>query len=367
MSWLNIQQKRIKENIDNRLQTVMQHGQYIMGPEVYELEENLSKYVGCDYAISCSSGTDALLMSLMSLGVGPATTIFTTPFTFIATAEVASLLGATVFFIDIDPKTYNIDPIKLEEQLSRIRIRTYVGILAVDLFGLPADYDYLRTIAETYEMFIIEDAAQSLGGEYFGVKAGGLADIGCTSFFPSKPLGCYGDGGMCFTNNTVFKNRMESIRIHGKGKDKYDNHRIGLNARLDTMQAAILLAKFDIFKEELEKRQAVASLYDQLLYGNKSITTPYIPPHYKSAWAQYSILFENEDARNNARNKLKNEGFDAAVYYPKPLHLQKAFDYCYYNIGDFPVAEDCSKRILSIPMHPYLTFEEQQKIVEVIT
>jgi len=367
-NWLESQQQRAKSKIKERINNVLEHGQYIMGPEVYELESQLSKYVGCEYAISCSSGTDAILMALMAFGVkGPGVTIFTTPFSFIATAEVAALLGATIFFVDIDPKTFNIDPDKLKERVSSMGLRNAAGVIAVDMFGLPADYNRLRSICAEYEMFLIEDAAQSFGARFYDKKAGSLTDIGCTSFFPSKPLGCYGDGGMCFTDNMTFKNIMESIRTHGKYKDKYHNVRVGLNARLDTIQAAILLEKFYLYKTEFWLRQRIASQYNEMLKDVPNIQIPYVPAHCKSAWAQYSILAENSDHREYIRNKLINEGFDSPIYYPTPLHLQPVFKSLCYSEGSFPVAEDVCKRIFSIPIHPYLTKFEQEKIVEVIT
>lgn len=363
-NWLEAQQQQVKSKIQKRINDVLEHGQYIMGPEVYELESKLSKYVGCEYAISCSSGTDALLMSLMAFGVkGSGVTIFTTPFSFIATAEVAALLGASIFFVDIDPKTFNIDPDKLEERVSSMGLRNAAGVIAVDMFGLPADYNSLKSICDKYEMFLIEDAAQSFGGRFDDKKAGSLADIGCTSFFPSKPLGCYGDGGMCFTNNMTFKNIIESIRTHGKYKNKYYNVRVGLNARLDTIQAAILLEKFELSKTEFWLKQSIASQYNKML-KDSSVQIPSVPDNCKSAWAQYSVLAENSDHREDIRNKLKNAGFNAPIYYPTPLHLQPIFKDLYYKEGAFPVAEDVCKRIFSIPMHPYLTKFEQEKIVE---
>jgi UDP-2-acetamido-2-deoxy-ribo-hexuluronate aminotransferase len=365
--WLDVQQQRIKENIDRRIATVLKHGQYIMGPEVYELENKLSEYVGCRYALACSSGTDALILSLMAHGVsGPESLIFTTPFTFVSTAEAAAVLGARVLFIDIDPFTFNIDPIALKHQLEMLKPKSKMGIIGVDLFGLPADYEFINRIADLYNAFVIEDAAQSFGGELYGQKAGALADIGCTSFFPAKPLGCYGDGGMCFTDNEELFNIMKSLRIHGKGDNKYDNQRVGLNARLDTIQAAILLTKFEIFEQELEKRQQVALNYHRLLQECKPISIPTLQKGFKSAWAQYSIVFENRDERDIVSNKLKSQGIECSIYYPKPLHLQGAFRDSYYTTGSFPISERISETILSIPMHPYLTFEEQEKTVEVI-
>lgn len=396
---LKTQQKRIKKQLDENIQKVLAHGAYIMGPEIKELEAKLASYVGVKHAIACASGTDALLMALMSYNIGPGDAIFTTPFTFIATAEVISLLGATPVFVDIDPVTYNIDPSKLELAIRAIKAHdssihplpltphlerrtlnierrtlnvelTPRGIIPVDLFGLPADYDTIEKIAREQNLFIIEDAAQSFGAEYKGRKACSFGDIACTSFFPAKPLGCYGDGGMCFTNDDNLAKIMDSIRVHGKGSDKYDNIRTGINGRLDTLQAAILLAKFAIFPEELELRQHVATRYTNLLstinHPPSTISAPHIPEGYKSAWAQYSLLALNETHRSELMTGLNKAGIPTAIYYPKPLHLQTAFAHLGYKKGDFPVSEDCASRIFSIPMHPYLTISEQEEIAKVI-
>ena len=362
--WLKTQQNRIHNNLAARLGIVLEHSQYIMGPEVFDLENELSKFVGTKYAVSCSSGTDALLMSLMAHDVqGPDYVIFTTPFTFVSTAEVIALLGARVCFVDIDPVTFNIDPMKIDEKIQMLNERNAkYGIIAVDLFGLPADYFLLKQISQLNHAFLIEDAAQSLGGDINGYRAGSLGDIGCTSFFPSKPLGCYGDGGMCFTNSDVLHEKLMSIRMHGKGSHKYDSVRVGINGRLDTIQAAILLSKLEIFEEELILRQDVANRYNSLLKDLKSIKIPQIPDKFKSAWAQYTIICESEDARNKISNKISN----ANIYYPKPLHLQQTFlPYCYQE-GDLPISEMYSKTVLSLPMHPYVKFEEQKRIAEVI-
>ena len=273
---LNYQQHRIKSQLDARIRAVLSHGNYIMGPEVKELEDRLAAYVGAKHSIGCASGTDALLLALMAYGVGPGDAIFTTPFTFIATAEVISLLGATPVFVDINPQTFNLDPTKLELAIQAVKlgkndIYPYPhnplnprGIIAVDLFGLPADYDRINSLAKAHGLFVVEDAAQSFGANYNGKKACALADIACTSFFPAKPLGCYGDGGMCFTDDDALAEVMKSLRVHGKGGHKYDNVRIGVNGRLDTLQAAILLAKFEIFPEEVELRDQVAARYTEL-------------------------------------------------------------------------------------------------------
>lgn len=380
------QQQRVREKIEKGILTILNHREYIMGPEVQKLEERLRHYLGVKHAIGCSSGTDALLLALMAYDVSPGDAIFTTPFTFIATAEVICLLGATPIFVDIDPKTFNLAPDKLEraitalerddpsayplpraknQQPSTIMPR---GILAVDLFGLPAEYDRINTIAEKHGMFVIEDAAQSFGGEYGNKKACSLADVACTSFFPAKPLGCYGDGGMCFTDNDDLAALIRSLRVHGKGGDKYDNVRVGINGRLDTLQAAILLAKFDIFPEEVALRQKVAAKYADLIKNNGfPIVPPEVPEDCRSAWAQYSVLAESEDERSVLLARLKNAGIPAAVYYPRPLHLQTALSPLGSKEGDFPASEECCRRIFSLPMYPYLSGPEQEKVVRVLT
>lgn len=357
------QQKLIREDVDQRIKKVLDHGQYIMGPEIKELETALAKFAGVRYASACSSGTDALLLALMALDVWPGDEVFTTPFTFIATAEVAALLGLRVNFVDIDYDTFNIDTDKLEEAIKNSI--TPKAIIAVDLFGLPADYDNIKLIADKYDLKIIEDAAQSFGGTYRGQVAGSFGDIACTSFFPAKPLGCYGDGGMCFTNDPNLSYLIDSIKVHGQGVDKYNNDRIGINGRMDTIQAAILLSKFQIFPEELKKRQEVADKYTDL-FSHTWVKTPVIPDGLTSSWAQYSVMFQKHDQREKVREKLSTEGIPSAIYYPKPLHLQKAFDELGYGIGDFPVSEICASKILSLPMHPYLKEEDQKRIVDVV-
>jgi UDP-2-acetamido-2-deoxy-ribo-hexuluronate aminotransferase len=375
---LAFQQKRIRENIDRRIEAVLNHGQYIMGPEVAALEKELSRYVGAKHAISCASGTDALLMALMARGIGPGDAVLTTPFTFIATAEVISLLGATPVYVDIDRKTYNIDPEQLKRCLSALRSGdaglyplprlagqtgvTPKAIIAVDLFGLPADYGRLGDIARQNGLFLIEDAAQSFGAEVNDRKACTFGDIACTSFFPAKPLGCYGDGGMCFCSDDILAEIMRSIRLHGKGSHKYENIRIGINGRLDTLQAAILLAKFSLFEEEVRLRQAVASRYHELLHSCQSLVTPEVPIGYQSVWAQYSILARDETHRDAIMKGLQGKGIPTVIYYPRPLHLQGAFSFLGYREGDFPVSEDCARRIFSLPMHPYLKEDDQQNI-----
>ena len=403
---LKTQQQRIKSQLDANIQKVLAHGNYIMGPEVKELEKKLAAYTGTKHAISCASGTDALLMALMAYGVKPGDAIFTTPFTFIATAEVISLLGATPVFVDIDPKTFNIDPAKLElaikalkandpsiyplpniehrtlniEQSSPVEPRTLnlehrtlntpltpKGIIPVDLFGLLADYEAIEAIAKEHGLFVIEDAAQSFGANYKGKMSCSYGDISCTSFFPAKPLGCYGDGGMCFTNDDHLAEVMESIRVHGKGGHKYDNVRIGINGRLDTLQAAILLAKFDIFPEEVELRNQAATRYTDLLSHRPSPIAPDLPRGARSAWAQYSLLAGDEDHRTALLKKLQDNKIPSAIYYPKPLHMQTAFASLGYEPGAFPVSKDAASNIFSLPMHPYLQESDQKLIVSALT
>jgi dTDP-4-amino-4,6-dideoxygalactose transaminase len=315
-------------------------------------------------------------MALMAYQVGPGDAVFTTPFTFVATAEVISLLGATPVFVDIEPDTFNIDPLQLEKAIAALESKDPKihplpkgydglkarGVIPVDLFGQPADYDQINAIAHAEALFVLEDAAQSFGGVYHGKKACSLADVAATSFFPAKPLGCYGDGGMVFTDDERLHEYLTSIRVHGKGSDKYDNVRIGINGRCDTLQAAILLAKFEIFPEELELRQQVAGRYNDLLEV-PGITTPVVREGCLSAWAQYSLLSDRKDAILQALGKA---GIPTAVYYPKPLHLQGAYRYLGYKPGDFHVSEITAKKIFSLPMHPYLAEEDQKRIAEVI-
>ena len=369
---LKKQYERIKPGVHDRINEVLRHGKFIMGPEVAELEKQLASFVGCKHCVSCANGTDALLLSLMAYDIGPGDAVFTTPFTFIATAEVICLLGATPIFVDIDPETYNIDPKKLETAIEEARkgggVRAGVsknltpkGIIPVDLFGLPAEYEIINRIAKQYGLFVLEDAAQSLGGSYKGKRVGNLADIAATSFFPAKPLGCYGDGGAIFTNNDTMADRVRSLREHGKGSHKYDNVRIGINGRLDTLQAAILLSKLEVFDREIKDRQEVAARYTNAFRGIAKV--PHIPEGLLSAWAQYSLVTEKRDLY---LTKLKEFGIPTAIYYPRPLHLQTAFSHLGHRQGDFPVAEHMSDRIFSLPMHPYLNASDQDKIIEAV-
>ncbi len=361
---LNAQQQRIRSKIEENIKKVLDHGRYIMGPEIKELERKLAQYVGTRYAVGVASGTDALLIPLMAYGIGQGDAVFTTPFTFIATAEVIQLLGATPVFVDIQPDTFNIDPEKLDKTIQKTVDEGTLnpcGIIPVDLFGQPADYDEINKIAKKYNLFVLQDAAQSFGSTYKGKKACSPVDVAATSFFPAKPLGCYGDGGMIFTDKAELYEKFTSIRIHGKGANKYNNIRVGVNGRLDTLQAAVLLAKLEIFDEEIELRQEVAGRYEKGLKAPAK--APYVEDYNISVWAQYSILHPQRDV---VIAKLEEQGIPTAIYYPTPLHLQEAFVALGCQKGDFPISEGTADKVFSVPMHPYLTKEDQDKIIEII-
>ncbi|MCG2659186.1 MAG: DegT/DnrJ/EryC1/StrS aminotransferase family protein [Kiritimatiellae bacterium] len=361
---LAAQQKRIRPQIEAAFKKILNHGQYILGPEIRELEEKLAAFTGAPYAVAVASGTDALLMPLMVENIGPGDAVFTSTFTFIATAEVIRLLGATPVFVDIDPETFNIDPQKLEGVIQRVcaeKKLTPRGIIPVDLFGQPADYPAIQAIADKYRLFVLEDAAQSFGASQKGKKAGALAAVAATSFFPAKPLGCYGDGGMIFSDDRNIYEQLLSIRVHGQGVDKYTNVRVGINGRMDSLQAAVLLAKMEIFAEEMQLRQEVAARYDRMLAG--SVTVPKIRQGNISAWAQYSVLHPRRD---EIIKKLRENSIPTAVYYPIPLHLQQAFADLGYRKNDFPVAEKIAGEIFSLPMHPYLEAKDQERICNII-
>ncbi len=358
-----------KPDLDQAIAKVLEHGQYIMGPEVFELERQLADYVGVDHCVSCSSGTDALLMPLMAQGIGPGDVVFTTPFTFVATAEVISLLGATPVFVDVDAATFNMDVVHLrqqiEETLKKGELKPKV-IMPVDLFGLPAEYTEIKRIAEEYDLWVLEDAAQAFGAEYKGEKTCGLTEVGATSFFPAKPLGCYGDGGAVFTNDAELHEKLVSIRVHGQATtgDKYDNVRLGLTARMDSIQAAVLLQKLKSYDDELIARNRVAEAYRKKLSG--ILQTPEVPQQSTSVWAQYTVLAESDEHRTQLRQKLNEQGIPTAVYYPIPLHLATAYQYLGYELGDFPVSENLSQRVFSLPMHPFLDDEVVQQIADAV-
>ncbi len=363
---LKSQQKRIRSKIERRILKVLDEGMYIMGPEINELEEKLASYVGVKYCITCASGTDALLIPLMAKKIGPGDAVITTPFTYIATAEVISLVGAEPVFADVYPNTFNIDPAEIEKAIYKAKEKglTPRAIIPVNLFGLPARYRVIREIAKKENLFVIEDAAQGFGGSIRRNKGCSFGDAASTSFFPAKPLGCYGDGGAIFTNEKGLASLFKSIRIHGSGSDKYQNDRVGINGRLDTIQAAVLLEKLSIFDSELEKRNKIAKYYNQNI--NSVFQKHYIPKKYSSSWAQYSLLARDSDHKEKVISELKKSHIPSMVYYKIPLHLQKCFSKLKYNIGDLPISENLSERIFSIPMHPYLTIDQQDTIIEVL-
>ncbi|CAN5363866.1 DegT/DnrJ/EryC1/StrS family aminotransferase [soil metagenome] len=353
---LKTQYSRLQDKIQQRINTVLTHGQFIMGPEVQELEQRLAEYVGVKHCIAMGNGTDSLQIAMMALGIKPGDEVITTPFTFIATAEMIAIVGATPVFVDIDPKTYNIDPSKIE---AAITSKTK-AIMPVSLYGQCADMDAINSIAAKHNLAVIEDGAQSFGSTYKGRKSCALSTIGSTSFFPSKPLGCYGDGGACFTDNDQLATEMRQIRVHGQDK-RYHHRLIGVNSRLDTLQAGILLAKFDAFPEEVIDRAKIGAKYTDLLKNH--VTTPYIESYNTSVYAQYTIQVDNRDS---LQQKLQAAGIPSAIHYPIPLHLQPAFSYLAYNEGSFPIAEQIAKRVMSLPMHPYLSDADMQDVVKAI-
>ncbi|MFV5376748.1 DegT/DnrJ/EryC1/StrS family aminotransferase [Acinetobacter calcoaceticus] len=352
---LKAQQNRIKDKIDAGIQNVLTHGQYILGPEVIELEEKLAAYVGAKHCITCANGTDALQIAQMAFGIGPGDEVITPGFTYIATAETVALLGAKPVYVDVNPKTYNLDIEKLE---AAITPRTK-AIIPVSLYGQCADFDAINAIASKYGIPVIEDAAQSFGATYKGRKSCNLSTVACTSFFPSKPLGCYGDGGAIFTSDDELAKVIRQIARHGQDK-RYHHIRVGVNSRLDTLQAAILLPKLEILDDEMHARQKVAEVYNQLFNQASIDTTPYLESHNTSAWAQYTIQVDN---RAEVQEKLKAQGIPTAVHYPIPLNKQPA-------VADtsvmLPVGDAIAERVMSLPMHPYLSIEAQEKIVQAL-
>lgn len=348
---LKTQYQRLKSNIDGRIQAVLDHGQFIMGPEVQELEERLADYVGVRHCIGVASGTDALLIALMALGVGRGDEVVTTPFTFIATGETIALLGAKPVFIDIDPRTYNLDPNLLEAAITK-RTR---AIVPVSLFGQCADFDVINAIAIRHGVHVVEDGAQSLGATYKGRQSCSLADIGCTSFFPSKPLGGYGDAGALFTNDDSLALATRRIRTHGQDS-RYHHSVVGVNGRLDTLQAAILLAKLETFRADVVARARIGNRYTELLH--EIVETPYIQPENSSVYAQYTIQVNN---RAQTQACLRERGIPTAVHYPLPLNRQPALDDPTCHV---PNAERASSRVMSLPMHPYLNEKDQDRVCQ---
>lgn len=354
---LATQQSKIKSSIYKRMTTVLAHGKFILGPEVDELEGVLAKYVGVSHCVTCANGTDALLIALMTLGVGKGDEVITTAFSYIATGEVITRLGATPIFIDIDKNTYNIDVTKIEEAItSRTRV-----IMPVSLYGQCADFDAINSIASKYHLSVIEDGAQSFGATYKGKKSCGLSTIGCTSFFPTKPLGCYGDGGACFTNDDELAKRMDMIRRHGQDR-RYHHVCMGLNSRLDTLQAAVLLAKMEIFDEEVQLRGEIGKKYSEYLM-DEQIITPYICAYNSSVYAQYTICV---DSRKDVQKNLLEHGISTAVHYPIPLNQQPVFVNLEKERRIVPNAEEISQKVLSLPMGAWMTDNQLKYIANAV-
>ncbi|MEQ8612603.1 MAG: DegT/DnrJ/EryC1/StrS family aminotransferase [Gammaproteobacteria bacterium] len=354
---LKTQYRQIQPAIQDRINAVLEHGKYIMGPEVQELEEKLADYVGVKHCIAVSSGTDALLIAMMALEIQPGDEIITTPFTFISTGEMIRLLGAVPVFVDIDPDTYNISPELIE---AAITDKTR-AIVPVSLYGQCADFDEINAIAQKHGIPMIEDAAQSFGATYKGKKSCGLSTIGCTSFFPSKPLGCYGDGGACFTEDDELAKRMREIRVHGQER-RYYHPVIGLNGRMDTIQAAILIAKLEIFPEEVKLREKIGASYTKLIKdASLPVKAPTIKNHNTSVYAQYTLAVDN---RESLQAKLAENNIPTAVHYPVPLHMQPAFAELGVEVGSLPVSENAATRVMSLPMHPNLKTNEITDIVQ---
>ncbi len=361
---LEAQYVRLRANINQRIQAVLDHGQYILGPEVAELESRLAEFTGARHAIAVSSGTDALLVPLMALGVGPGDAVFVPSFTFTATAEVPLLLGASPVFVDVEEDTFNLDPRHLQVQIERVaaagRLRPR-AIIGVDLFGLPADWDTLEEIANNQDLFLIDDAAQSLGAAIGDRRIGTRAAVTATSFFPAKPLGGYGDGGALFTDDDDLAAVYRSIRAHGQGEDRYEIVRIGINGRLDSLQAAVLLAKLEVFEDELASRQRLAEHYQRRL--GVALTTPSQPQDRRCSWAQFTVQVPGRD---QVRAELAAAGIPTAVYYPKPMHLQTAYAAFGDGPGSCPVSEALAGRVLSLPMHPYLSVEDADRVADAL-
>ena len=362
---LAAQQQRIQPEVQEKIAAVLAHGQYIMGPEVRELEEKIANFAGTKHALSCSNGSDALLLALMALEIGPGDAVYVPSFTFAATAEMVALTGATPVFVDVQPDTFNMDPAHLTASIKHIANTTELtskAVIAVDLFGQIANYPEIAKTSKAHNLTLISDAAQGFGATLNDQQAGDFAEIVTTSFFPAKPLGCYGDGGAVLTNNDDLQEKFISLRNHGQGKDRYDNVRIGLNARLDSIQAAVLLLKLDIFPDEINTRNEIAARYNEGL--KDLVTTPVELANTISTWAQYTI---KTPSRDQLAANLKDQNIPTAIYYAKPLHQQTAYKNYPQGGGALPVTDQLAKEVISLPMHPYLKPEVQDKIIEAIT
>ncbi len=360
---LKAQQEQIKPQIEAAIARVLAHGKYILGPEVSELEAQLAEFCGARFALTCASGTDALLLAAIASGIGRGDAVFVPAFSFVATAEIVALLGATPVFVDVDADTYLIDLENLEIAINETRNKGLVprAVIPVDLFGQPPDYSRLGELAEANGLLVIADAAQSFGAQYAGKRVGTLAPITATSFYPAKPLGCYGDGGAIFTDDAETLEVMQSLRVHGQGASQYDNVRVGINGRFDTIQAAVLLQKLTIFEEEIAARRRVAEHYTEAL--RDAFQTPVIATESTSVWAQYTVRVEDRD---RVATELKQKGIPTAVYYPIPLHRQAAYERYPTTSGELPVSERLATEVLSLPIHPYLSESDQGRIIDAV-
>lgn len=365
---LKRQYKVLKKDIDKNIEKVLEDANFIMGSEVKELEGKLAEYVGRKYCATCGNGTDALTIALKILDIKTGDAVFVPSFTFYSSSEVVSLEGATPIFVDVDERTFNIDVNKLESAIEKVKKEgklTPRAIIAVDLFGQTANFPEILKVAKENDLKVIEDGAQGFGGSINGKMACSFGDISTTSFFPAKPLGCYGDGGAIFTDDEELYNKILSIRVHGKGSFKYENVRVGLNSRLDTIQAAILLPKLRAFEEyELSDRNKVAKLYTEKL--SDLVVTPLVYEGYISSWAQYTIILNSSEERSFVQNKLKEKGIPSMIYYPIPLHKQKVYDGYSFNLEELRVTEKLCNVVLSIPMHPYLRDDEIDMVVNTL-
>jgi dTDP-4-amino-4,6-dideoxygalactose transaminase len=365
---LKTQYQVLKDEMDQAILDVVASSAYVLGPKVKEMEQAFAEYVGVKHCIDCASGTDALLLALKAWDVKAGDAVFVPSFTFFASAEVVAIQGATPVFVDVDPETFNMDVrdliYKIEHTVKAGQLKPK-AIIAVDLFGLPADFKLISEVAKRYGLYLLEDAAQGFGGRIGDRKAGTFGDIAATSFFPAKPVGCYGDGGAVFTNNDEWAALMDSYHVHGKGSDRYDNVRIGLNSRLDSVQAAILLVKLKAFKEhELVDVNKVAERYTEKLKG--VVKTPEVPQGFYSSWAQYTIQVANKEVRSKLQEALKAEDIPTAIYYPIPMHRQTAFSYLDPKMNQCPVTDRLADTVLSLPIHPYLSEEDQDLICHTI-
>jgi len=382
---LKSQYQNISKEINNRIASVLDNSSYIMGKEVFELEEKLGEFTKSKHVISCSSGTDALLMALMAKNVSTNDIVLTTPFTFVATGEVILRLGAVPVFVDVNQNTMNIDTGLLSKTIDalmdkdEVQFKNYLqmdkkffqrrikAIIAVDIFGNPCDYHEINKISSDHNISVISDCAQSFGAKHQGASSCKITEIGCTSFFPAKPLGCYGDGGAIFTDNDDLANILRSIRVHGQGEHKYENIRLGLTARLDTLQAAILLTKLEIFNDEIKSRNDIANYYiNSIKLSGLPLQPQYVDARDQSVWAQFTLRCESSDIRKNLIEHCNSHGVPTQIYYPKALHLQKLFQQFKFQIGDFPVSENLSNIVFSLPMHPYLSKKSINEIIDVM-